>query len=362
MKYPDYDRSLLSLAASVLKHFDRPTEHATLPELDEMLEKNYKNVVLMLFDGMGVSTLEKHLPEDSFLRRNMRCTISSVFPATTTAATVSVETGMSPIEHGWLGWSLYFGELDENVSLFPNTISGTGGRPAADYNVARRFLPYEDIFDKVYCAVRVSPFSSFKSKSVDDICDTVKDLCQKPGRKYIYTYWNQPDYDMHDLGTADERITALMREINSRVEAMASGLRDTLLIVTADHGLTDTEWLPLSDCPDIEKCLDRTPSVEARAMTFFVKPGMCDEFREAFERRFGGVYTLYDRQAVFDAGLFGRGTPNPRVEGFIGDFLAVADGRVSIELAPPEQRSNFKAAHAGMTEEEMNIPFIALGL
>ena len=65
---------------------------------------NIKNIVLLLFDGMGISVLEKHLAPDSFLRKHLVCPISSVFPPTTTAATTSVLTGRTRIEHGWLGW------------------------------------------------------------------------------------------------------------------------------------------------------------------------------------------------------------------------------------------------------------------
>ena len=222
--YIDYDNSLLSLVSSVLKHYKVDTAHPTLPEADGLLNGNYKNVVVMLFDGMGTAILEKHLRPDSFLRSHLERTISSVFPPTTTAATVTMETGLSPIEHGWLGWSLYFDEIGENVNIFPNTLSGSAGIPAADYGVAQRYIPYTDIFEKIdrqegVKAYRVSPFSSYRSKSASEICDTVKKLCGEDGRKYIYTYWHQPDYDMHDLGTAHEKITEDIAEIKAeRIE------------------------------------------------------------------------------------------------------------------------------------------------
>ena len=71
IKFPDYDRSILSIASSVLNCFGvTDCKHKTLPELDELLNKNYKNVIVMLFDGMGTSVLEKHLKEDDFLRQH----------------------------------------------------------------------------------------------------------------------------------------------------------------------------------------------------------------------------------------------------------------------------------------------------
>ena len=69
-KHLNYERSLLSLTASVLNHFGVKTKHSPLPEFDRLLEKNYKNVVIMLFDGLGVSAINEHLPADSFLRKH----------------------------------------------------------------------------------------------------------------------------------------------------------------------------------------------------------------------------------------------------------------------------------------------------
>ena len=365
MTYPDYNRSLLALISSVLKHYGVNTPHKTLPEFDNLLEKKYKNIVVMVFDGMGTAILERHLPHFAFLRRQLAGSISSVFPPTTTAATVTLLSGLSPIEHGWLGWSLYFDELDANVSIFPNTLSGTGGQKAADYHVAGRYIKYKSVFEKITEATGgrvgahfVSPFSEYKVKCLNEICDAVKRLCLADGQKYIYTYWHQPDYDMHDLGTKHERISCDIRQINDSVESLCRSLSDTLVIVTADHGMVDTEWRYIKDYPDLADCLLRQPSIESRAMTFFVKPGMKTEFESAFNAHFGDYYILYTKEKALDTGLFGPGTPNTRAVGFIGDYFAIATGNVSIESTPSKDHDVFKAAHAGMTYDEMTVPFI----
>ena len=105
IKYPDYNNSIVNLACSVIKHYGAENHHETLAIFDNYLEKNYKNVVVMLLDGLGVDALENHLDKGSFLRRHFVSEISTVFPPTTTAATTSVESGLTPKEHGWLGWS-----------------------------------------------------------------------------------------------------------------------------------------------------------------------------------------------------------------------------------------------------------------
>lgn len=361
----NYENSLLSLISSVLKHYGVQVSHKTLPELDVLLSKSFKNLVVMLFDGMGTAIMKKHLPPEAFLCRHLQSTISSVFPPTTTAATITMETGLSPIEHGWLGWSLYFEELLANVNIFPNTLSGKGGRSAAYYNVAQRYIPCKSVYEKIskatdnnvstYC---VSPFSSFKSKSVQDICNTVEKLCTYDEQKYIYTYWYQPDLDMHENGTTHYEITADLLEINNEVEALCGKLKETLVIVTADHGLVDTTWLFIPDYPDIAECLLRMPSIESRAMTFFVKEGMKKQFEKSFKLHFNDYYMLYSKEQVLEKKLFGDGSAHPRSPGFIGDYLAVAFGDVSIDCSPSTNHEVFKAAHAGMTKDESNVPLI----
>ena len=83
-------------------------------------QKIIKNVVLLLMDGMGVNVLERSLPENAFLRKHIKTELSSVYPCTTTAATTSVLTGRTPAEHGWIGWSCYFKEVDKCIDLFSN--------------------------------------------------------------------------------------------------------------------------------------------------------------------------------------------------------------------------------------------------
>lgn len=85
------------------------------------MKYKYKNVVILLLDGLGIDALQYHLSENSFFRKNLIKEYSTVFPPTTTSATTSIESGLTPLEHGWLGWSLYFSDIDKIVNAFINT-------------------------------------------------------------------------------------------------------------------------------------------------------------------------------------------------------------------------------------------------
>jgi predicted AlkP superfamily pyrophosphatase or phosphodiesterase len=357
----------LSAITSILNYYHIESKHDSQKDIDEALKKKYKNIVFMLFDGMGDSILESHKGVTRFLREHKLETLSSVFPSTTTAAIISLESGLSPIEHGWLGWSLYFNEVDANVSVFPNTLSGSQGDQAADYHLGRRHMPYIDVLDQIsevshgnVYAVRVSPFADIKPSSVNEMCEQVISISQEEKETCIFTYWPQPDFDMHELGTKHEKISVIMKDINNQIEYMCSKLKDTLVIITADHGLIDTKWRFLMDYPELIDCFTRRPSIETRASSFFIKEGFAKEFKLLFNDLFKDEFLLFSKEEILKQKLFGTGVPHERCNDFIGDYVAVAISYYSFEYNRVDENTLFKATHAGLSEEEMNVPLIII--
>lgn len=70
--------------------------------------------------------------------------------------------------------------------------------------------------------------------------------------------------------------------------------------------------------------LKRPASIEPRALSFFVKDEYKKVFKEEFEKEFPGKFIVLTKQEVYDRHLFGYGAAHPRVDAFLGDFLAVA--------------------------------------
>ena len=125
----NYDECLTNVACSILKYFDCTYYHKTLNILDIILsEKKPKNVVLILFDGLGSRLLDKVLDKDSFFLKHRIAEITSIFPSTTTASTFSVQTGLNPCEHGWLGWSNYIKPIDTIIQLFWDVEKGKNSK------------------------------------------------------------------------------------------------------------------------------------------------------------------------------------------------------------------------------------------
>ena len=50
--YPDYNKCVLNLTNSILKYYNVETKYGGLTSLDKVLEKKFKNIVLIILDGM----------------------------------------------------------------------------------------------------------------------------------------------------------------------------------------------------------------------------------------------------------------------------------------------------------------------
>ena len=379
IKYPDYDNCIAGIPNSVLRSMGLEPGRRTLELLDRHLEgRSYENVVVILLDGMGKNIMDANLSEDGFFASHLAGTFSSTFPPTTVAATTSIQSGKEPCEHGWLGWDCYYPQIDKNVTVFLNKETGTDEQ-AESYNVAWRYCGYESTVDRLLKAgvqaYNAMPFLEPFPDTFEKICDRIAGLCWQPGRKYIYSYWREPDHLMHEKGCFGRDAKELLGRLEAQVEELCERISEskaveneciknkpkegdgTLVIVTADHGHIDTKGVALIDYPKICECLSRLPSIEPRALNFFVKPGMEEQFVSEFNRRFSEKFRLFTKAEVLENKLFGRGTEHPVFRDMLGDYLAVATGDLCI-YNTREEADFFIGAHAGLTAEEMTIPLI----
>ncbi len=362
---PDYDNSILSVSNSILRYYGATAHHNTLPLLDSLLTKNYKNVVLLIMDGMGINVLERTLPETAFLRKHIHAEISSVFPCTTTAAKIAILSGKTPAEHGWIGWSCYFKEVDKCIDLFSNHESGTK-KPASEVNQPGKYLAYDTILKQVDTATSgkiktcsVSPFSAYFANTMESICEHLKTLCNEDGQKFIFAYHDQPDHDMHDFGVSSACIQKMMADYNSRLESLINALSNTLLLITADHGMTDIHMKRIEDYPQIEKTVKRHICVEPRCCSFYIKEEYISDFPLIFADAFGDKFILFTHDEFMESGLLGSGKRHPKVNDFVGDYMAVAVSDFALWYDDSNGEFNdFKGAHAGLTKEELTVPLI----
>ena len=174
--------------------------------MDELLATHHpQNVVIILLDGLGSRILERALPESAFLRQNLKQTLTTVFPATTAAATSSIRTGLNPVEHGWTGWTAYIQPIDKIITLFLNTEKGNDETICTDYLAVKPLLVSETIPDQInqstkYKALEIMPFGDDPYDGFGEMIERIKDEASRPGKKYIYAYSEESDATIHEKG------------------------------------------------------------------------------------------------------------------------------------------------------------------
>lgn len=361
----NYNECLTNFACSIRKYFGLTYNHNTLSYIDEILAtKKPKNVVTILCDGMGANIMERVLNKDSFLIKNRKKDITTVFPATTVAATTSVMTGLNPIETGMLGWDMYYKDIDKIITTFLNSEKGDSNhiplKEAIQYK--EKHMKTKSIMDEINektadRGYTLFPFGDNPYKDLDDMFDIIEKRCAEKGKKYIYAYNTEPDSTMHELGNDCIEVTKLIIDINERIERLSKKLNDTIIFVIADHGHKNITNIDLGDYPDITDCMLRNTSLEARAVNFFIKEKKKKEFELLFNKYFSKDFDLYTKEDVINSNLFGVGDENEVFRDILGDYLAIAKTDKALVYIGNEK---LKSQHAGYTDDEIFIPLIVI--
>lgn len=359
-----YNKCLTNLSNSILKYYQVDMFHNSLQYLDkQLIEKNSNHVILILLDGLGTNILNYHLNKNDFLIKNKKNDIFSVIPTTTTAATTTLMSGLNPVEHGWIGWDVYFEDIGKIVTLFTNNLKDSN-KKAEKYNVAKKKLAYKSIFDlikmknKDVYVEKMFPFGENKYENFEDAMKKVRDICKKYNKSFTYVYCEEPDAIIHKYGTKSKETHCIIKKLNATIQKLSDSLTDATVMVVADHGHIDSTPIFLTDYPEILNTLRLDISIESRACAFFVKENKKEEFKKIFNEKFAKDFILYTKDEVINKQIFGEGKENKYLKGAIGDFVALA-------ISNKYFRSNknckkFVSQHAGITKEELLIPLIII--
>lgn len=373
MKYkivkPNYDRSILSVSSSILKKFKISSNYPSLEEIDLYFRKKYKNIIFLILDCMGSKVLKDNLDEQSILRRNIKTEVTTVFPSTTAAATTAFHSGLSPLESGWIGWMLYFKEYQSNIELFSGNDFYTG-KKICDTAFNLDSMKYKNIYKRIeemdsnVAYHKIFPaFEPNGAKSFEELCDKIYRATETKNKiNLISAYWNEPDHTIHHNGVTSIETKEVLKNIDSNINLLVKNLKDSLIIITADHGAVDVDEIYINQYPELLNCLIIPPSIESRFVTFFIKENMNDEFEKQFNKIFNTDFILMKKNEFLNSGILGKGVEHFRVRDFLGDYIAISISNKAIRYKQ-DGGLEFKkqiADHAGMTSDEMMVPVIII--
>lgn len=397
---PDEDGgSILNLPASICRWLDAPLISGAPPFADDLLERiggGFRRVIVVLIDALSYHRLALGAASGRFgtawkqlAAQGLLAPLTSVVPSTTSAALTTLWTGLSPSEHGVVGYELFlkeYGIVANTIQHKPIVYRGDAGSleragfkpenaltlPTIGTHLARSGV-------KTCSFQHASINQSSLSRMLMKDCVTVpfftaadlavnvrkKIEAQPDKRMYLWVYWGEVDTLGHFYGPDDERtlaeVTALGNVLQEHLIARFDPAlaAETLLLITADHGQIQTQpdaYYDLRTHPGLTRRLHLLPTGEHRLAYLFIRPGQTEAVREYIERTWPNQFQLLDASYAVDAGLFGKGEAHPRLLERLGDLIVVARGGAYFWWA--EKDNDLFGRHGGLSEDEMLVPLL----
>lgn len=385
--WPDFEGgSILDLMDSVVSSRGGATGGAGLRGVDTSHWRAARSVVLLVLDGVGMAQLDL-LPVDSFLRRHLIATLTSVFPSTTAAAITTFMTAKAPAAHGLTGWHVRFSEagLDgRTLAILPVSVRGGGELPCSQDEVLAQVCHVPPLFASLPGVSQVispdeivdSPFNLRHSagalrtgyRNLGGMLDAMhRVLCAPAPPSYIYAYWPDFDHCAHKRGAGSAEARELLRALDEALARCAQSVAGSgaLLLVTADHGFIDAppqRLIEIEDFPDLADCLAGPLSGERRAVFCHVKPGRTGDFERGLQA-LDHACVVWPSSELVAAGRFGPGPMHPHLRERIGDYMLEMKADWTLrDTMPGERRHRLIGVHGGTSSDEMRVPLVCCEL
>ncbi|ELZ91257.1 type I phosphodiesterase/nucleotide pyrophosphatase [Haloferax mucosum ATCC BAA-1512] len=359
------------------------------PRLPDAATDGYDDisrVVVFLVDGFGLAQWDGERERIPFLRRFERAgtvtPLTTVFPSETAAALNTFHSATLPSEHGVIGWNVYDSDADEMFEALP-FLRKDGSEPER--------IDFEDVADaeSIYpelstAGIETHHVTPFPSASAIPHTYDPEDLSTFPDAfaeavegttdpSYIFAYLPQTDAIGHAEGvdsaayreTADETFARISDAIDTLAEAPDDDAGGTLVCITADHGLIDTDpernvdlSAPRFDLVSKLRTLtDGTPirfAGSPRNVHLHLEPGHIDAVYDMLTTELDA--RVFRKQEILDTDLFGP-NPSEAFERRLGD-LVVVHRDLGVWFGDEEPSSlRFISMHGGLHPDEMLVPF-----
>lgn len=396
---PKYaDQSILNIPASVCHWMDIPAIGGAplRTEILDPLGNGIRRVILILMDALalhrlqawmeaGIAPIWQDLHKDGLL-----APLTSISPSTTSAALTTFWTGRSPAEHGILGYEVWLKEYSMVANMIlhaPMTFRGDVGtlnRAGFDpekfltvptlgphlrkhgitpYAFQHSSIAHSGLSQMFQREVEIHPFGT-----AADLWVSLRQLIEnKPDeRMYVWTYWGDVDGLSHHHGPDNERVLAEFSHFSVAFEQFffkklsPEYRKDTLVILTADHGQIHTPLAAnnaLKNHPALTKQLHITPTGENRMSYLYLRPGCERSVRDYLCSNWENDFTIIARDQALAAGLFGPGSHHLGLQDRIGDLIAFSHGDAYLWW---DKKDDFMLGrHGGLHREEMLVPILA---
>ncbi len=329
--------------------------------------------VILMVDGLGAMNLRESASQAPFLsslwgEAHSR-TITSAAPSTTATSLSCLGTGLTPGEHGIVGYSF----RHPFTGGFLNALAWESGLSGLD--VQPRLTAFERLASAGVHLTSVCPArfegsglteASLRGPRFVGVPDendvqarlgwTLDSVAAQPS--IVYLYERALDHTGHGQGWRSEA----WRNVLAWVDTMAADLRaalpdDVRLVITGDHGMIDVPQANRVVAEDEPGLLDGVTLVagEGRFRQFYTERP--DAVAARWAERMGESAWVRTRAQAVAEGWFGPQVSKSIAER-IGDVLVVLrdDGAIMTTTQPFE--FGLVGMHGSLTDDEMRVPLL----
>jgi hypothetical protein len=322
-------------------------------------------VVLLVLDGLGWEQLQARRHLAPTLAAMAGGPITTVAPTTTATALTSIATGLTPGEHGLIGYRIDVGGDVLNVLRWQTDQAGDARR----LHEPARLQPFTPFMGEAVPVISKAELESsgFTAahlrgsiprgwRAASSLPVAVGEQL-RAGVRFVYAYYDGVDKVAHERGFGpyyDAELAAADQLVARVVEALPPG---AALVVTADHGQVHVGERTIAPAPDVLRFTHHS-SGEGRFRWFHAKPGAADELAAAAKDAHADVAWVVTRQQVLDEAWFGP-VVSPPVQARFGDVALVAHADVSFDDPSDSGPYPLVCRHGSLTSAEVYVPLIA---
>lgn len=321
-------------------------------------------VVLVVLDGLGWEQLRDRPTVAPTLATMVGGPITTVAPSTTATALTSIATGLTPAEHGIIGYrTLLGGEVTNMLRWMSGDRDRRHDAPPSSVQPSPAFcgqrvpvVTAQELTATPFSEAHLRPGEMIGYRAMSSLPVLVAQRIAD-GATFVHAYYAGVDRIAHERGFGDfydaelAAADAMVADLLSRVGP------GTAVLVTADHGQVDVGDRVIEPSRALLEHV-ALQSGEGRMRWFHAERGAAADLLAAAEAEFSATGWVRSREQVIDERWFGNAMSTP-VASRLGDVVVAA--RDDVSYVDPADTGPFELVcrHGSLTAAEMYVPLIA---
>lgn len=345
-----------------------------------------QRVVVVLVDGLGLEQLQARFGYAPLLRKApLLMELDAAFPTTTAASLASLGTATPVGVHGLTGYDSYSPELGEAVNMLGNwdrRVDPSTWQPVPTVlqRAEQAGIDAVTVSRKKFrqSALTTAALRGGRFVGADTAPARVRAALENltAGKRCLmYFYWDDLDKTGHASGWQSERWSEHLEELDGALRTLAAGVpKNTLVVLTADHGMVDVPRDGRLDVSGIPGLLDdvQTTFGEPRCLQLRLNPQDSDSARQELQSQviqrwrdeFGASVHAATREQLIHGGWYGAPEAvRAEVVGRIGDVVLVP---AEVDMALHDiariggNTLSMVGQHGGLSRAESAVPLVGV--